>query len=390
VNIPISALAGDNVVNRTARMPWYTGPTLIQHLETVPPRVAVRHEAVRFPVQYVVRPNAEFRGFAGQVASGTIRPGAEVLALPSREKTRVRSIVTHDGDEAEAFAPMSVTLTLEKEIDLSRGDMLVTPEEPPHVSRNFQAMVVWFHAEPLVLARNYLIKHNVRTSRAKATKIGYRVDMQTLDQDPANELKMNDIGEVEFEAASPLYFDSYDRNRITGSFILIDPLSNATVGAGMIRGELPETAAGQFVGEAAEAGKAGVAAPVAAEERFEWHGHYPALVVVAGRPRLAENVERALFAQGMEVVLLSTSNMPADSLEAVLKVSRAAGLVVILSTPSGETADTDRWKAMAGDGFFDLAALDLPADDAQAVAPVLALLRSLRTERSRNHPRNIE
>src|SRR6185295_9868345 len=159
------------------------------------------------------------------------------------------------------------------------------------------------------------------------------------DQDPANELKMNDIGEVEFEAASPLYFDSYDRNRITGSFILIDPLSNATVGAGMIRGELPETAAGQFVGEATEAGKAGVAAPVAAEERFERHGHYPALVVVAGRPRLAENVERALFAQGMEVVLLSASDMPADSLDAVLKVSRAAGLVVILSTPSGETAE---------------------------------------------------
>ena len=392
VNIPISALAGDNVVNRTDRMPWYTGPTLLQHLETVSPRPAVRHESMRFPVQYVVRPNADFRGFAGQVASGTIVPGSEVLALPSGEKTRVRAIVTHDGDQTEAFAPMSVTLTLEKEIDLSRGDMLVSPEEPPHVARNFQAMVVWFNAEPLALGRNYLIKHNVRTARAKATKIGYRVDMQTLDQDPANDLRMNDIGEVEFEAASPLFFDSYDRNRITGSFILIDPLSNATVGAAMIRGALPANAAYPLPGEAGtvDAGRVRTAAPVSDEERYERHGHYPGLVVVSGRPHLAESLERALFAQGMEALLLSTSDVPADGLEALLKMSRSAGLVVILSTPHAPEPDKGRWRALAADGFFDLAELELPADDAQAVAPVLALLQPLRTERSRNHPRNIE
>jgi hypothetical protein len=347
---------------------------------------------MRFPVQYVVRPNAEFRGFAGQVSSGAIRPGDEVLALPSGEKTRVRSIATYDDDVAEAFPPMSVTLTLEKEIDLSRGDMLVSPQEPPHVSRNFQAMVVWFNAEPLGLGRNYLIKHNVRTARAKATKIGYRVDMRTLDQDPANELRMNDIGEVEFEAASPLYFDAYDRNRITGSFILIDPLSNATVGAAMIRGELPANATSSFPGEAAaeEAGTSRVAAAVSAEERYERHGHYPALVVVEGRPRLAERLERALFAQGMEAVLLSPDEVPAGNLEALLKVSRTIGLVTILSLPAAKPADKARWKELAADGFFDLAGLDLPAEDAQAVAPVLALLRTLRTERSRNHPRNIE
>ena len=229
VSIPISALAGDNVVNRTESMPWYEGPTLLEHLETVQVRPAVVQEPVRFPVQYVLRPDAEFRGFAGQVASGTIRPGDLLLALPSGQKTRVRSIVTGDSDEQEVFSSMSVALTLEDEIDLSRGDMLVSPSEPPSVSQKFEAMVVWFNAEPLVLGRNYIVKHNVRISRAKATKISFRVDMETLEKDASHELRMNDIGAVDFESTSPLYFDPYRRNRTTGSFILIDPISNATV-----------------------------------------------------------------------------------------------------------------------------------------------------------------
>ena len=234
VCIPISALAGDNVVNRADRMPWYGGPTLLERLETVPLRPGANDDAMRFPVQCVLRPDANFRGFAGQVAGGTIRPGSAVLALPSRQQSRVRSIVTYDGEGPEAFSPMSVTLTLEDEIDLSRGDMLVSPEDPPRISRNFEAMVVWFHSEPLVLGRSYLIKHNVRAARAKATNIHFRVNMYTLEQEPARELKMNDIASVEFEAASPLFLDPYTRNRATGSLILIDPHSNATVGAAMI------------------------------------------------------------------------------------------------------------------------------------------------------------
>jgi len=159
--IPISALAGDNVVNRSDQMPWYAGPALLEHLETVPARPNVTDDALRFPVQYVLRPDANFRGFAGQLASGTIRPGSPVLALPSRQQSRIRSIVTYDGEQPEAFAPMSVTLTLADEIDLSRGDMLVSPEEPPCIARTFEAMVVWFASEPLVLGRNYLVKHNL-------------------------------------------------------------------------------------------------------------------------------------------------------------------------------------------------------------------------------------
>jgi sulfate adenylyltransferase large subunit len=379
VSIPISALVGDNVVNRSDRMPWYQGLTLLQHLESVPARPAVAHEAMRFPVQYVMRPNAEFRGFAGQVASGTIRPGDAVLALPSRQKTRVRSIVTHDGEEQEVFPPMSVTLTLENEIDLSRGDMLVSPEEPPFASRKFKAMAVWFHAEPLALGRNYVIKHNVRTSRAKATAIGYRVDMQTLDQEPAHELKMNDIGEVEFESASPLFFDPYDRNRTTGSFILIDPLSNATVGAGMIREDLSAQAVDSPAtgASAEELWKA----PVTLESRTQRHGHHPGLIVVEGRPHLAEVLERALFVEGFEVLLLRADEIPAAAMETVVKLARSMGQVIVLSAPSATADDKLWWRRLASDRFFDLADQEIPEDEGDAIRSVLSMVGSLRIER---------
>src|ERR1700726_2693619 len=278
VAIPISALAGDNVVARSAHMPWYHGPTFLEHLENVPLRVETMSDAVRFPVQYVIRPDASFRGFAGQVASGVIRPGDPVVSLPSERKSRVRSIATFDGDAPEAFPPMSVTVTLEDEIDLSRGDMLVSPAHPPRVSRHFEAMVVWFNAEPAEPGRSYLLKHTSRTVRAKALKIRYRVNVNTLVQEPASSLQMNDIAYVEFETVSPLFFDPYTQNRITGSFILIDPISNATLGAGMIRADLSD----QTVVE-----DAAVPTQVAATERYKRHGHYPALILVEGNPDLA-------------------------------------------------------------------------------------------------------
>ena len=381
VSIPISALAGDNVVHRTDRIPWYEGPTLLQHLENVPARPAVPHEAFRFPVQYVIRPNADFRGFAGQVASGTIRPGDPVLALPSGRKSRVRSIVTQDGEEQVVFPPMSVTLTLENEFDLSRGDMLVSPDEPPYVSRNIEAVVVWFRAEPLVLGRNYLIKHNVRMSRAKITKIVFRVDMQTLERKPARELKMNDIGTVEFETASPLFFDLYDRNRITGSFILIDPISNATVGAAMIQGDLSAKAANADLLPGRFGAKDVSQKPFTATDRYERHGHYPALFLVENRPRLAAYLERVLFAQGFEVLLISIAEVSPDSLEALLKWSQSIGLMVLLSTPSAEPGDKLRWKTLAGDRFFDLAQENLPLEDGEVLRSVLSLAQSLRVER---------
>jgi hypothetical protein len=340
---------------------------------------------MRFPVQYVIRPNAEFRGFAGQLASGTLRPGDEVMALPSRQKTRVRSIVTFDGEQQEAYPPMSVTLTLKDEIDISRGEMLVAPSEPPCVSRHFEAMVVWFNEEPLALERNYVIKHNVRMSRARATKIRFRVNMQTLDRDPARELKMNDIAAVEFETSSPLFFDAYDRNRTTGSFILVDPISNATVGAAMIQRDL----SAQFAGSRAASASSEILwqMPVAAADRYARHGHQPAVILVEGRPRLAEYLESALFAEGFEVLLVSAADVPAGHLDTLLKLSKQGGLVVILSVESAGGADRLRWQALAPDNFFDLAEQGLPADDGQAVPAVLALASALRMERDDAEPK---
>ena len=368
VTIPISALVGDNVVARSAHMPWYHGPTFLEHLENVPLRVETMSDAVRFPVQYVIRPDASFRGFAGQIASGVIRPGDPVVSLPSERKSRVKSIATFDGDAPEAFPPMSVTLTLEDEIDLSRGDMLVSPGHPPRVSRHFEAMVVWFNAEPANLEKSYLLKHTSRTVRAKALKIRYRVNVNTLVQEPVNRLHMNDIAYVEFETVSPLFFDPYTQNRITGSFILIDPISNATLGAGMIRADLSDQT---VIEDAAQK-------PVTQTERYKRHGHYPALVLVEGNPSLAERLERALFDDHFEVVRVNEENVPVAMFESQFRVFESMGLVVIYSCDAIGSEAKRKLGALAENRYFDLSSLQLPAEETDAVRKVLALLHPLR------------
>ena len=379
VGIPISALAGDNIINLSDRMPWYQGPPLLRHLESVPVRLHTRHEPVRFPVQFVLRPDASFRGFAGQLASGTIRPGDALLALPSRRTTRVRSIVGYEGEKSEAFAPMSTTLTLQDEIDLSRGDILVSPDAPPRVSSHLEAMVVWLDAKPMALGHSYLIKHNVRSSRAKATKIGFRVNMHTLEREPASELHMNDIAAVEFETASPLFFDPYKRNRVTGSFILIDPISNATVGAAMIERELvPQTEHSFQDVRVAKPEAKPVTAPLTIEDRYRRHGHYTAVIFAGNRLALALSLERALFARGVEVLHLSAAELSPERLATVLSLANSLGLVVILSGDSEEVLGKLRWKQLAAEQnvrfSFDLAEHNLPPDDGLAVQAVLALL----------------
>ena len=371
VAIPISALAGDNVVERGALMPWYHGPTFLEHLETVPIRMETPSDAVRFPVQYVIRPDASFRGFAGPVASGVIRPGDPVVSLPSEQKSRVRSIVTFDGDAPEAFPPMSVTLTLEDEIDLSRGDMLVSPAHPPRVSRHFDAMVVWFNAEPAGLGQSYLLKHTSRTVRAKALKIRYRVNVNTLVQEPVSSLQMNDIAYVEFETVSPLFFDPYTRNRITGSFILIDPISNATLGAGMIRADLADQTIADVSSQEL--------VPVTATERYKRHGHYPALILVEDNPALATRLERALFDDHLEVLQVSGDAVPASVLESQYAAFESAGLIVIFSCAALAPEAKRKLGALAADRCFDLSALQLSADGLGAMQKIIAQLRSLRS-----------
>jgi sulfate adenylyltransferase subunit 1 len=239
--IPISALEGDNVVHQGGRMPWYSGPSLLEYLEMVDVANASSKAAFRLPVQRVIRPHQNFRGFAGQIAAGTIRPGDQIVALPSGRTSRVESIVTFDGNLDSASAPLSVTLTLEDELDISRGDLIASASAPPVVANHFAASVVWLHAQPLVLQRRYLLKHASHVVPAHVRSIFHRVDIETLNPQSATRLELNGIGEIEIETDRPILADLYDENRAMGSFILIDPASNATVGAGMIRQVLATT-----------------------------------------------------------------------------------------------------------------------------------------------------
>jgi adenylyl-sulfate kinase len=232
--IPLSALKGDNVVTLSENMPWYHGKSLLEFLETVHIRSDRNFDDFRFPVQYIIRPTLDFRGFAGKVASGVVTVGDEVMVLPSRKKSKISSIITYDGNPEYAFPPNSVTLTLEDEIDISRGDMLVHPNNLPRVERHFEAMLVWMDENPMDPSRHFYIKQNTHNTRARIDHIRFRVDVNTLIEHPAGHLSLNEIGRVVITTVKPLYFDPYKKNRNTGSFILIDPVSHNTVAVGMI------------------------------------------------------------------------------------------------------------------------------------------------------------
>jgi sulfate adenylyltransferase large subunit len=322
--VPVSALDGDNVVTRSERTPWYSGPTLLEHLEEVPIPSPSKAADLRFPVQAVIRPNASFRGFAGRIASGAIRPGDEVLALPSRRKTRVGSIVSFDGDLDAAAAPQSVVIKLADEIDLSRGDMLVSATSQPQVSARFAATIVWLHPVRLEVNKTYLAKQAGRLVKTKVTRIRYRVDVNELTEHPAEHLEMNEIASAEFETSHPLYFDPYRDNRTTGSLILIDALTNATVGAAMIQEELPDGGRRSFEPSLAE--KKG---KVTQEDRVQRRGHRPGIFVVTGEQAVAETVERELFERGFETVLVHRSEIPNESRRAYLGSLWDAGIVIV-------------------------------------------------------------
>ncbi len=232
--LPISALKGDNVVHRSKKMPWFEGPSLLEHLEDVPVESSVHHKPFRFPVQRVVRPNQFFRGYAGTVVSGQIEPGDPVIVLPSGLRTRVARIVDFDGELDLAHAGQSVTLTLEDELDAGRGDLIATPVDTPETATAIQATLVWLNEKPAELRKRYRLKHNTRRDWAELKQIDYRININTLDHEAANSLEMNAIGVAQIETSRPFAFDPYLANRATGSFILIDPLTNATVAAGMI------------------------------------------------------------------------------------------------------------------------------------------------------------
>ena len=235
IPVPVSALDGDNVVHRSERMPFYTGPSILELLETLPLAIERAQATFRLPIQRVVRPHQDFRGFAGQITAGAIHPGDEVLALPSGRHTRVRTISTFDGDLVRARAPQSVVLTLEDEIDLSRGDMITSVSAPPRKTSRIEATVVWMHSKPLRPGASYLLKHTSQTVRATITELRSRIDVEHLAENSAEQLALNDIGHLVIETSRPLLADLYRASRATGSLILIDAVDNTTAGAGMIR-----------------------------------------------------------------------------------------------------------------------------------------------------------
>ncbi len=322
--IPVSATEGDNIVDPSAKTPWYEGPTLLEYLETVPVHEDATIESLRFPVQLVIRPDSTFRGFAGQIVEGRVRVGDAVVALPSGKTTTVRSIVTF-GENLDSAGPgESVTLELADEIDVSRGDMLVSPSKPPTASSSFAATLVWMSEKPLVVGQSYLAKHTTRSLKARVTNVRHRVNVNTLAQESAGELDMNSIAVVDVETSQQLLFDLYEESRATGSFILIDPITNATVAAAMIleNGAKATTLAHQFDFRAADSTH-----PVTSAEKFKRHGHLPGAFLLPGAA--IESVERALFAAGFETIVLSTDSVGREASLKVFDLLYVAGFVIL-------------------------------------------------------------
>jgi bifunctional enzyme CysN/CysC len=232
--IPISALNGDNVVDLSDSMPWYHGQSILEFLESVHIGSDSNFEDLRFPVQYVLRPDLEFRGFSGKLSSGILKKGDRILAIPSNKSSVVKKIVTYDSELDRAFTPQGITVILEDEIDISRGDMIVHPDNLPRVDRHFEAMLVWMSEQEFDLTTQFYLKHTTHSTRARIDRIRYRVDVNTLEKYETDRLELNEIGRIIITTNKPIFFDPYKKNRQTGSFVLIDPISNNTCAVGMI------------------------------------------------------------------------------------------------------------------------------------------------------------
>ncbi|MFZ2961148.1 MAG: sulfate adenylyltransferase subunit CysN [Candidatus Ozemobacteraceae bacterium] len=346
--IPVSALKGDNIVEKSKNMPWYDGASLLHCLENVQVTADRNLVDFRFPVQYVMRPHQDFRGFAGKIVSGTITPGEEVIVLPSGNLAAVKSITTYDGDLAEAFAPHSVVLTLDTEIDVSRGDMIVRKKNLPQVETCLDAIICWLDETASSMTTAYIMKHTTRQVRAFIRKNVYKIDVDTLHRTQADTFLLNEIGRVEIDTASPIFFDPYRTNHATGSFILIDPLTNNTVAAGMIRntarkipGEIPgkitsevsgaisDNVSGKIPGKTHDfhednvgIGKPALKSPhtiwsgwnIPREFREKRNGHKAAVLWFtgysgSGKSTIAGLLEKRLFDAGCQTMLLDGDNV---------------------------------------------------------------------------------
>ncbi len=346
--IPVSALLGVNVVQVSDETPWYSGPSLLELLEALPTAARREAAAFRLPVQRVIRPHQGFRGFAGQIASGSIRVGDRVSVLPSGRTSRVERIVTYDGDLEVAQAPLSVTLTLEDELDISRGDLLTSAGEEVQVTRRFAASLVWMDGRPLEASRRYLLKHASQTVAAEV-RLRHRVDLERSASEPAQVLEMNGIGVAEIEIRRPIALERYSEDRTLGAFVLIDAETNATAGAGMIREVLTD-----------EAGAAD-ARPVTALERAARWGHAGVVLRLKAPAAVTYALERALLEAGAFVV------RPTDDDPTTPGVLAAAGALVVVAEERG-----DAISLRIGNSREEL------LDSSDAAKAVASLLRQLR------------
>ncbi|HWG68456.1 MAG TPA: sulfate adenylyltransferase subunit CysN [Steroidobacteraceae bacterium] len=331
--IPVSAVAGDNITSRSALTPWYSGPALLQHLETVALPDAAQGAAFRMPVQWVNRPNAEFRGFAGLVASGMVRPGDALRVLPSGRTSTVLRVLGGDGEAEAGIAGQSITLTLADEIDVSRGDVLAAAGQPPEVANQFEATIMWMHDEPLLQGRAYLMKVGTKMVTATVAPIKYRVNVNTLEHLAAKKLDLNDIGVCGLELSSPIAFEPYSQSRVLGGFILIDRLSNNTVGAGLLHFALRRSQNVHW--QALDVNKRARARLSHQKPCILWFTGLSG----AGKSTIANLVEKQLHAEGRHTYLLDGDNVrhglnkdlgftDQDRVENIRRVAEVARLMV--------------------------------------------------------------
>ncbi|MCE7884348.1 MAG: sulfate adenylyltransferase subunit CysN, partial [Actinobacteria bacterium ATB1] len=310
--LPISALEGDNVVEQSANMAWFDGPPIMEYLDTIELARDRNLTDFRLPVQYVVRPDVHFRGYAGTIASGVVRPGDEVEVLPSGKRTHVDRIVTHEGDLELAYTNMAVVLTLRDELDISRGDMIVPPDDVPTTGQTFEAMLVWMADEPMVPGKQYLIRQTTKTTTGTIRAIRHRVDVNTLEEHPAGELELNEIGRVTVAVDQEIAWDPYVNNRATGAFIVIDRMTNVTVGAGMVLDIPPDM--GLWEVSPTTEGLVRPGSEIGIGERIERYGQRPATILItglsgAGKTSVAKALERRLFELGRVTMRLDGQNL---------------------------------------------------------------------------------
>ena len=391
IYIPMSALVGDNVVEKSEHTPWYSGPTLLHHLEAV--KVGAEHNFIdfRFPVQYVIRPHQDFRGFAGHVASGSIRAGEEVVVLPSGRTSRIKSINAFESELEEAGPEDAVVLELEDELDVSRGDMIVRARNRPLIGARLDADLCWMSGKALELDKEYVLQHTTRRVSAYVSKIIYRFDVDTLHREVANVFNLNDIGRVELTTTQPLFFDPYRLNRRTGNFVLIDPDTNNTVAAGMIRGEAQDVdPLGAHADAVVELGN-GKSSNVVweglgleRERREERNGHRSAVVWLTGlsgvgKTTIARMVEERLFERGCQTMLLDGDYVrhglcgdlgfsPSDRAENIRRIGEVArlffeqGCVTLCTFVSPYRRDREWVRGLFPEGRFIEVHVDAPVD----------------------------